>query len=73
MKQAVFVIKIAIIIIVVAMVLRVAGFHNLNPIPPIGTTPGALHRLGDTILLIGIALSLVEIHRVLSGKSDEQK
>lgn len=70
MKQAVFLIKIAIVVFVVAIVLRFAGYHNANPIPPIGVTPGALHRLTDTVFLCAIALALVEIHRVLQGRKD---
>ena len=72
MKQAIFLIKIGIIVIVVAIVLRVAGYHYYNPVPPIGITPGALHRLTDTIFLCAIALGLVEIHRVLQGRSTER-
>jgi len=70
MKQALLVIKIGIIALVASVVLRLAGYHNANPIPPVGTTPGAIHRLADTIFLLGIALSLVEIHRVL-GRGKE--
>jgi len=71
MKQAVFLIKLGIIVLVVAIVLRVAGFHNANLVPPINFAPSALHRLVDTIFLCAIALALVEIHRVLRlGKNE---
>ena len=69
MKQAVFLIKIGIIVIVVAVVLRVAGYHDAHLIPPINTSPSALHRLADTIFLCAIGIALVEIHRVLQGRS----
>ena len=59
-----------IVIFLVAVVLRASGFNNERPIPPIGTTPGALHRTADTIFLCGIGIALVEIHRVLKRKSD---
>ena len=72
MKQAIFLIKLGVIVIVVAIVLRLAGYDNLHTVPPIGFTPGALHRLTDTIFLCAIALGLVEIHRVLQGRSPER-
>ena len=70
MKQAVFLIKVGIVVLVVAIVLRLAGYDNMHPVPPVGFTPGALHRLTDTVFLCAIALALVEIHRVfrLGGK-----
>ena len=71
MKQAIFLIKVGIVILVVAIVLRLVGYHNLNPVPPVNFTPGALHRLTDTIFLCAIALGLVEIHRVLSLGKDK--
>ncbi len=72
MKQAIFLIKLGVVVIVVAIVLRLAGYDNLHTVPPIGFTPGALHRLTDTIFLCAIALGLVEIHRVLQGRSPEK-
>ena len=67
MKQVVLFVKIAVVVFVVAAVLRVSGYDYYHPIPLIGATPGALHRVTDTILLCAIALALVEIHRVLRG------
>ena len=70
MKHAILLIKLGIIVLVVAMVLRAYGYNYYNPIPPVGVTPGALHRLVDTAFLCAIAMALVEIYRVLkSGPS----
>jgi len=65
MRKAIFLIKIGIVILFVAILLRLAGYHNLNPVPPVGITPGALHRLTDTIFLCAMALGLVEICRAI--------
>jgi len=71
MKQAIFLIKAGIVILVVAIVLRLAGYHNYKPIPIVGITPGALHRLTDTIFLCAMALGLVEIYRAIRFGKDE--
>ncbi len=67
MNQAIFLLRIAVIIFVVAIVFRVMGHHNANPIELFGKsiTPAALNRVVDTLLLGTIALALVHIHRVL--------
>jgi hypothetical protein len=72
MKLVVFLIQAAFVILVVAIVLRLAGYDHYNQIPVIGTTPGGLHRLVDTIFLLSIALGLVEVHHLLSKKSSEK-
>lgn len=69
MKQAVFLIQIGFILLILAIVFRLADFHNANLIPVINTSPGAIHRLADTILLGGIGLALLQIYHVLKGRS----
>ena len=65
MRQALLIIQTAFVMIVIAGVFRLCGYHNTNPIDFIGVTPSAVHRLANSLLLFGIALVLIEIHRVL--------
>lgn len=65
MNQAIFLLRVAVIVFVVAIVFRAMGYNDLQGIPPLGVTPGALHRVVNTLLLGSIALALVQIHRVL--------
>lgn len=73
MKAASILIKVGIVILVVAIVLRLRGFADHNPIPLIGTTPGALHRFVDTLFLLSIAMLLLEIGSYLKRMLPQAK
>jgi hypothetical protein len=73
MKQILFLIKSAIVILVVSVVLRLSGYDYFNPIPVVGVTPAALHRFVDTLFLGAIALALVEIYQALGGRSSGEE
>lgn len=51
-------IKLAGVVMIIAILLRLFGFNDMKGIPLFGVTPGAFHRLTDTLLLFSIALSL---------------
>jgi hypothetical protein len=69
--SAKMVIQVGFALLVIALVLRVSGFDNYNTIPPIGTTPGAIHRLVDSVFLLGIGLGIWELKQALLNKKGD--
>jgi len=71
-KLALNFVRIGFICIVLAIVLRLFGFNNVQGLPVIGITPGAFQRLADTSLLFAIAIALIKLMPTDAKESPEE-